>query len=749
VLCRLRGRRGRRPRAEIEAERRQLWETTDRELDRLVAEFHRILPLSEAESLGAAYARFSTEFQHSIVDQIRAIFEAAVRLKIFIPRESVCIDIAVRGYKERRPGLNRVLTILGQKAAQTLLVFTTNRLFRKLYKCMKFVEEDVVGRGHRCVFVKTGIDTATGDHWRLPLQIHAMVDEVASTMYAANIRAAHEGLFLMRLVVTTIPFGYTGQDTDGPKTKRGLTRQIIVIDEETAEWVRRIFHWFVVDRLPMARILERLNDQAVPCGPKSDGTYWTHQALHYLLTNPCYRALWAYGRGRNVWQAAADYAKRVLREKPLREAVFEELRLVSDELWFKAQELLAASPQRNAGRKPRDGNTLTRPRDLNGLLMCESHNSPLKVGGTFGQYMFCQKCRNLPKEKRTLYSYLRRDLALRLICRALAGTIRRDATLIADLMRPFRTEAASVQAGDIHSVDGLRKKSDKLTGQIDFVLSNPGLSDRDREESRDKVKSLRAERAAVDAEIARLTAASARAEWVPSEADFRAVVEELDAVLTTAAAGQEPTSPGELRRVLELLTGGTIVVEQMGERSACRGWLRARIRLHLVKTCAARLDLLATESPPGEEIVVAIKEPRIAEAQVDAVMALYDQGMRITTIAETRGIDRHQVTDAVRIGHALAGREAPPDGRVRRAVLPEKGQTTPLFKRLADEAKALLDLGLLVEEIAERLGCNRDTIRAALRYWFEWHGLPMPDMRTRRKSLAIKNRPGLRIQTAN
>jgi DNA invertase Pin-like site-specific DNA recombinase len=747
VRGRLRGRQGRRSKIEIEAERQTLRDQTEKEIDELVAEFHRLLPREEAEAIGVAYARYSSEFQHSIVDQVRAIFEAAVNLGIFIPREMVFYDIAVRGCKERRPGLDQVRAVLGRKAAQVLLVFTTNRLFRKSYKCMKFVEEEVVGRGQRCVFVKTGIDTAKDDRWRLPLQMHAMIDDLASTMYAENIRAAHEGLFRKGFVVSTIPFGYTGQDVEGPKTKRGLPRQIIVIDEETADWVRRIFHWFVVDRLPKARILERLNDQAVPCGPKADGTFWSDHALTYLLSNECYRGQWAYGRGKNVWQAAADYAKRVLREKPLCEAYFEQFRIVSDELWYKAQELQATTPQRNAGRKPKDGNTATRPRDMNGLLKCPTHDCPLKVGGTYGQHMFCQKCRNLPKEKRPLYSYLNRALALRLICRALADAIRQNSNFIEALMQPFLAAAASFQTGEVDSLGVLQKKSDKLTVQIDFVQSNPGVTERDQKESKEKLTRLRAERAVVDAEFARLKAFRERAARVPTEADFRAVVDKLDDVLTTAAAGRDPASPGELRRVLELLTGGSIVVEQIGERRACRGWLRARIRLHLVETCADHLDLLPAGPVPAKEILVDIKEPKIAEARVDAVMALYGQGMLVTAIAERLGIDRHQVTDAVRIGHERAGRSVPEDGRVRRAGLAKKGLREPLAWRLADEAKALFDQGLLIEQIAEALGCHRDSVKAALRHWFDRHGLPMPDLRTRRKSLAIKNRPKPKADT--
>jgi len=173
---------------------------------------------------------------------------------------------------------------------------------------MKFVEEEVVERGLRCVFVKTGIDTDQGNQWRLPLQVHSLVDEMTSTMYADNIRAAHEGLFLKQMVVYTLPFGYMGQDVEGPLTKRHRPRQIIAINPEEAEWVKKIFRWFVVDRLPLARILERLNSENSPLPPKAIDGYWTHHALRYLIENECYRGWWSYGKGKNVWQSKQDYS---------------------------------------------------------------------------------------------------------------------------------------------------------------------------------------------------------------------------------------------------------------------------------------------------------------------------------------------------------------------------------------------------------------------------------------------------------
>ena len=80
---------------------------------------------------------------------------------------------ATRAAAARLPVWTNFQTALALKATGVLYVFTTNRLYRKAYKSMKLVEEEIFGRGIRCFFVKSGIDTAVDDRWRLPLQINA------------------------------------------------------------------------------------------------------------------------------------------------------------------------------------------------------------------------------------------------------------------------------------------------------------------------------------------------------------------------------------------------------------------------------------------------------------------------------------------------------------------------------------------------------------------------------------------------
>jgi site-specific DNA recombinase len=53
--------------------------------------------------------------------------------------------------------------------------------------------------------------------------------------------------------------------------------------------------------------------------------------------------------------------------------------------------------------------------------------------------------------------------------------------------------------------------------------------------------------------------------------------------------------------------------------------------------------------------------------------------------------------------------------------------------------KALLDEGLLVKEIGQRLQVPRNLVAEALAHWHQSRGLPVPDGRSRRASLARKH----------
>ena len=129
------------------------------------------------------------------------------------------------GYKNQREGLDRLRSVLAAKKVQVLLLFATNRLFRKVYLTLQFVDQTAVENGIRCVFVKSGIDTANKDQWQSLLHMRAMMDEFQVRVNADHIRAALKGMFLEGLVRGTLHLGYTGEPIAGKPTKRGRPRR--------------------------------------------------------------------------------------------------------------------------------------------------------------------------------------------------------------------------------------------------------------------------------------------------------------------------------------------------------------------------------------------------------------------------------------------------------------------------------------------------------------------------------------------
>jgi DNA invertase Pin-like site-specific DNA recombinase len=358
-------RKGPRSRAEIEQERQALWQRTHQEIEVLAAEFHTLLPRDQAEAVGAIYARYSTRFQDSISDQVRSIFQEAVRRKIFIPAENIFFDMAVRGCKNEREGLNNLRALLSRKEVNVLLLFATNRLFRKMFRTLEFVDKVVKEWGVRCVFIKSGIDTDDKKRREMLLYANSMIDQFVVTLYADNVRAAHEGLLEKLLVFGTISFGYTGEPIPGQLTKRGRPRCRLVIDPETGKFVLLIFRWYVEDCVPIDEIARRLQaDPTVPLPPRCTTEAWNHGSVRGVLTNARYRGWWEYGKTETVWLSSKDYARQVRRSEPLKEVQVEELRIVSDELWFAAQKRLAEEIRLKAGRKSKNGDRRSRPRVL-------------------------------------------------------------------------------------------------------------------------------------------------------------------------------------------------------------------------------------------------------------------------------------------------------------------------------------------------------------------------------------------------
>lgn len=688
--------------------------------------------------IGAIYARYSKRDQHSIEDQVRACLDWAAANGFDVPDDLIFSDRAVTGRSSRRHGLAALQQALEDGRFDVLIVFTTNRLFRRTYKSLAFVEEEIVDRGLRCVFIRSGVDTADEGRWRQLLQLHGMIDEFIIEMTAHHVRAAHEGLLLQMRVFGTVTFGYGGEVIEGILTRLGRPAKRLVIDEETAAWVRRIFQWFIVEGLTIAAIVRRMNALGAPLPPRSFSGRWTRLAVRRILQNERYIGNWAYGRTKTVWMNKKNYARAVEREKPLKEVRLDALRILDDQTWQKAQERLTDLAG-NAGRQPKDGDRKRRPRVLNGFFKCQKHKKrPLEVDGPSGRYMRCRECRE--SDEPALFSLLPRKLALELICARLAALIRDDTHLCIDVIDATKRLQEQAARPDEGRLAEIRREISRLNDQIEFILDAPGETAVDRQENKQHLADLRKRRAALLREEASLEDAAKNPGTVPDQSQIRQAVEDIERVLLWASASDDPAELSAVREVVELMTGGRILLTQMGEQKQHKGWLRATFTASTAKPVLDRLGI-ACDVERAVEITIDICRESLTDVKSEEVKALLDQGFLKKEIAQRMEISPARISQLWR--HWFTKRGLPvQDGRTRRKELAVKQTETPKFRELGADAWKLAEEGLPDTEIAERFGVSDTTVRNGIEDYCRTHGLPVPMLSRRRaarleKALAL------------
>ncbi|MGE3316984.1 MAG: recombinase family protein, partial [Planctomycetaceae bacterium] len=620
----------------------------------MAAEAHAKLPRRLAKSIGAIYVRYSTEFQDSAEDQIRALFQFAVANGIFVPREFVYFDLGVRGYTSSREGLNQLRGTLAVKKVDVLLLFATNRLYRKVFLTLQFVEQVVKEWGIRCVFVKSDIDTAKKDQWQHLLHFRAMLDEFQVSVNAEHVRAALEGLFLEGLVFGTITFGYAGEEIAGKKTKRGLPRRRLVIDARESEIVRLIFHLFVHERLSIRNIARRLNSIPDVPLPRKARHLWTPNSVRRALKRPAYRGHFVFSVTEKCFIASKDYTRQIPRDLPLAEKDFEYLRIIADVDWYAAQVRLADN-KTVSGRPTKDG-TPSPMRVLAGLFRCPEHDRALRSGLAFGKYMYCPVCDLLEAHKRTLYSKLNRKLALELLCNKLQELILQDSELVGRIIAACQMAAAEIQQPDTSEAEVLKCKLSELTRVIDFNRRNPGQTDEDQKQQQCLIGELERERSGVRAKISRLEATAKLPIQVPSLEEAQQLVADLSQVFQNAAAGDLGDEQDRVREILWSLTGGQIDLFQMGPAEPIKGWLQGRFQVHLLRTLVTTACGSSENIPDVPiDVVIDFKRPRKSDSDADTAIQLWLDGYLNQEIAEMLCVGASYISRILRLGAERMG----------------------------------------------------------------------------------------------
>ncbi len=343
------------------------------------------------------HARFSTEEQRptSIDDQIAACrrFLDANLPKGMKPSQLV-IDYVkepeVSGEIADRSGINQVWAGIEAKRWDLIIAEESSRLYRHHTKAGELFES-AVDAGVRVICPSDYIDTADDD-W--PDRLHmCQMQHARSNYYVRNrIMRAHEGLWARGAAVGITVIGYKRRPTL-PATKTEPARGPFYdeIDKKTAPVIREVFKRIAAGETA-AEVAEWLDSIKFAKAKWARQAKWTKYNVNSIIRRTIYRGFETNRKKvskRKLRTGKSEYVWNDPDKVETRKS--EHLRIVSDALWYKANEVvdnrrLFKKPVRGAGY-PLHGTTRQRRGLLSGVFTCGVCGAPMySYGKTNGSY---------------------------------------------------------------------------------------------------------------------------------------------------------------------------------------------------------------------------------------------------------------------------------------------------------------------------------------------------------------------------
>lgn len=595
--------------------------------------------------IGTALSRFSTELQHSTESQIREIMCFAARAGIYIPPEYLCVDEGETGRRMGRDGLDRTKAILNGKLATVLLVFKVSRLLRVAYKSFQFVNDHVVEKGLRAISVSQGIDTRDEKTWKALMYLHGMLDDMLLDTIADHCRAGITSLFLDGYVTGALTLGYVGEVVPGaPLTNRGRPRKKPVIAEAVGKLIVQHFEW-IRDGMSIREGWCRWVAAGGPCDPRSTTKTMSYSAYRRMLSNRRYTGLWAFGRRRNRWSSSLDYSIQV--DQPETEVKFfqcEELRIVSDELFFEVQKVL--EPHKKGPRGPRKHKPAQLWDLTTGLFYCAACSTPDDLvrfyqTGAQGRGMGCKRGKLC-----ACHSAVRRKEAVLAICAALLQRLSADQPLVDEVVRRAVELDQQPDSGRETGILELQRRIRLTTARISDLADLAGEgSEADRKEMKAKVRQQQIGRGLLVSELSRLKDNSVRKSKYLTPDGGRKIAENIRTAFESAARGDlGPDLVHKAFAIFKRLVGDRIMVTV--ERRAGRKQTSVRAVFHclLLEVVQRELGVDDPESPPAPELSVWLRKPPRIDLMAERVHELVDiQKLSLRQAADQLCQEEYQV----------------------------------------------------------------------------------------------------------
>lgn len=596
------------------------------------------------------YTRYSSDLQRSdsCEDQERNVRGVLDRRGIPDAEFSVIKDEAVSGTKENRAGFTQLKNMVMRGEVGLLAVDDLSRLTRGT-DALGFIE-DVVFHGGRFISASENIDTAE-DGWELLVQVKGIANNATNRDHGSRVRRGHVGRIKDgNGSAGDYPFGYRSELAD-PDWQAGSRRgqkpkMRVVVNEQEADCVRRVFHWFTELRWSISRIARELNRLQVPKGHRGTKPGWGHQLVRKMLGNSKYAGTWIYGRTRTIRDSKGRKKQVAVQNSEVTTVDRPGLRIIDDSTWGAAQLRLAevkgvyGLKEGQKPRGPRVHHTAVCPSSLlGGLLFCGTCGSRLvyKSGHPYVHYGCpnhskgtCRQTTRAPRERteRALVEFLEQEL------RGIPGWMD-------EVMSSLRARLRDLGARVPQEVEAKTRARDELQRKIDNITAAIETSGAGSAHLVAKLEQYATDVARLDAEVV----AVQKLVNAPSELPPDTWVAEQLADLAGLLRRDVGQAAFLLRQIL-----GRVTVEEVVAPGKKRGFVRLRFRIDAWGV-ASRVLAKAKDVPPAafptpsagdvvyRDVVLDVGGPTRMDTAAPLIADMRAHGRSWREVAEATGLN--------------------------------------------------------------------------------------------------------------
>lgn len=683
--------------------------------------------------IAASYARYSSNNQDvdSNVQQQSKMHEAALQNHHIIPSEFEFSDEAVSGTKLHREGLDRLLEAARKGLFKILYFWNLSRLAREIAIALPILKQLVHVYGIRVISVADCIDSAKSG-WELQSVFGSYMSQEYLKRLAEDVTRGLRQAIELGYSVGDLCFGYVAEivpgQEDSSRHRNGKSRKRAVIDPSNADWVRKIFAWYVIERRSINWIKTELNRLKVPRDHRARSNRgWHVTCVRKVLSNEKYIGTWCYGKLKHIRNPltgklrqehrAIDDPGIIVKQRP-------ELRIIDDHSFKLAQGLLEENHKKYEVCRLKNGRLTGSRRDSNqprhllqGLMRCSQCGNTSQMNGMHGRYL---QCGGYPRGLCTAKTSLLRSYAEQEICRVLHDRLIRDEQWMSVIFQEVHAAWLKAQESSPLEMEVMEKRKSDVSQKIERLIDSVenGNSSHDLKV---RLNSRRRELVEIERQLDLLKAGSCKLTEPPTKERIAEKMQRLLQILRS-----DPRRAGvSLRKLI-----GTVTISEVELPGLKRLKLVGKFKLNVRQIAASAFDIELPDSVREEEIVIRFAPLPIWAERADEVKALYDQNLSAMEIAKKLGLKFGAIAKALNWWYTQQGLPVPSGTEKRSRII-----YAPKRDVIFEDVIALWKADLPLHAIAKQLGTSRNTVTAMVKLWHEQQGLPWLNGQARRKQI--------------